>query len=107
MFIGLFILFTLSIGQVHFLDAEPGDYLEMWVNYRSTAHDENAHVTVYIPDLNIYDRSNTFDVHRGDNGVRVMFPFFEEDVQSGWYPVWTMLSSDSDRTWQFDWVYVQ
>lgn len=100
-------LFALSLGQVHFLDAVAGDYLDVYVNYRNTGEKvEDAKVTVYIPDLEVYERS-IFDVKKDSTGVRVMLPSIPDDAQAGWYPMWTILSADGQRTWKFDWVYVQ
>lgn len=105
----LLMLFMLSIGQVHFLDAVRGDYLEVFVNYRNTGNDDvrDAQVTVIIPDLDIYERSQTLDVADNDHGMQVLLPYIPSYTAPGWYPMWTILSSDEGRTWQFDWLYIE
>ena len=108
MLISLSFLFMLSIGQVHFLDALPGKFFEVYVNYLNTGTQDakNAHIVLMIPELEIYDYSNTFDIDDHGNGVSILFPYIPPDTKPGWYQLWTTLSNDDYRTWQFDWFYV-
>ena len=108
-FLGMFVMFLLTIGQVHFLDAVPGRYSEVYVDYNNLGNEraDNTKITLMIPDLNVYDNSGSFDVAAHDNGLRVMLPYIPTTAQRGWYPMWTILSNDESRTWQFDWIYVE
>lgn len=109
MMVSVFIVFALALGQVHFLDAIPGDYFEVFVDYRNTGDQKvkDAQLTLIIPELDVYERSSTMTVDGKDRGTRVMLPYIAHDAQSGWYPMWTILSSDKYRTWKFNWVYVE
>ncbi|PIO06758.1 hypothetical protein COT47_02855 [Candidatus Woesearchaeota archaeon CG08_land_8_20_14_0_20_43_7] len=109
--LAMFAVFLLAvfIGRIYHDDfVQSGDYFEVFTSYHNAGQHkaENLQLTVYIPELGLYTRSNTFDLKTGDNGGRYVLAQMPSDAQSGWYRMWVMLSGDQYRDYAFNWIYV-
>ena len=102
-------LFSIFIGRVYVDDVvTPGDYFEVYTTYHNTGNSraEDMHLTVYMPELNMFHRTSTFDLASEDNGGRYVIPYMPAETPSGWYQMWIMLTNDNQRDYAHQWVYV-
>lgn len=66
---------------------------------------DDVQVGVYIPDLDYYERSGTFDAEERDTR-REMFIVNLVDAEPGYYPVRLSMYSDDDYTRRVRWTWV-
>ena len=103
-------MFAVFLGRIYHEDVlVRGEQFEVYTSYHNTGSEKakNMKVTVYIPDIGLYERSNTFDIAAGDNDGRFLLPYISNNAQAGWHRMWIILSSDSQRDYMYDWVYIQ
>lgn len=102
-------LFAIMLGRVYHIDpVSPGESLEVFATYHNLGSEraEDMKLSVYIPDLGVYYRSNVFTISPHDNGGQYMLPRIPADAESGWHAMWVMLTGENQRDYMFDWVYV-
>lgn len=88
------IVSALSISKVIYLEEEGLFFVKTLNNGDKDL--ENVHITVFIPDANIFYRSNSFDIDSGSRKGR--FIMTDNEIQQGEFLVRVTASNDKERT---------
>lgn len=85
----LFILLIVFayIGHIYPLDFYKGDsFVITYYNERSSKV-KNLDASVYIPDLDIYEKSHSFYISGHDSARSIIDIYNDKDIEPGYYPV--------------------
>lgn len=99
-------LFGLSlIGNVRHMYYPDGE-LEMHVNALNTgkAGQDDLHVTVFIPELDIYESSSGFDLDGGEKTSRFVSVYTPRSAAGDSYLARVVLSNDNVKRTRYVWV---
>ena len=75
-------------------------YIQIYNNGKDDL--DNVQVTLFIPDLNLYEPSSSFTVNDGDSHTERFF--LELDAEPGYYPV--RISINGEDTNQVRWTWL-
>ena len=86
--------------------AEAGEDTELFVRVTNPSSKDldDVRVVMYIPDFDIYEVSNSFDINDGSSATAVFFVTMPEDVELGYYPVIVNIYGDNVRDRQITWL---
>ena len=94
------------IGDVTF-DGWWHDGAVFHVNVYSLDDDaDNAHIIVWIPELDVYDISRSFTMQDDGPDGKLVFVHFSQRPDAGWYLVRFSLTSDDVRDHKWRWVWL-
>ena len=68
---------------------------------------DNAHIIVWIPELNVHDVSRSFAMRDDGPDGKLVFVHFSERPDAGWYLVRFSLTSDGVRDHKWRWVWLE
>lgn len=76
------VMYHTDIGRVRFDSTHDGEQVPIHMNIRNTGYDdlEGVSVTISVPELDIWYRTNAFDVYSGDNVGRYIFADIPKDM---------------------------
>lgn len=96
-----------KIGEINF-DGWWYDDAVFHINVYSTgnANADNAHITIWIPDLQVYDVSRPFTMRDNGPDSKLVFVYFNEKPVADWYLVRFKLTSDDVRSEKWQWVWL-
>ena len=104
--IAILLLFSLTfMGQIR-QTYYPGGELEFHVNVVNLGirDQDDLRITVFIPELGIYDSSNTFDLDDGDKTSRVISVYMPKDAIGNSYVARLTLSNDKVKDVRYIWA---
>ncbi|MCM2324954.1 MAG: hypothetical protein NDI94_00685 [Candidatus Woesearchaeota archaeon] len=80
------------IGHIYPLDFQEGDSFVVTYYNSGRGKVRDLHASVYIPDLDIYERSERFYIS-GQDSAKSVVPIYD-DINEGYYPVIVTLEND-------------
>lgn len=110
-----------TLGKVYITEAEPGDYAQVIVNVNNfernykyadmhrqyqgkRVHDQR--ITLWIPELNIYQRYTSYDLYGDDRDSKHMNIEIPAKAKPGSYLTRIMVSNDHFKETSYTWLSV-
>ena len=99
---------SVKVGEVNFDGYWNGDAV-FRVNVYSDGNDDadNARLTVWIPELDVYEVSRPFTMRDNGPDSKLVFVYFREKPKADWYLVRMQLTSDDARSDKWQWVWLE
>ena len=98
-----------TVGKVS-QEKDNGDFAVHY-NVRNTGDDDitNSRMIVWIPELDVYARSNNFNLKKNNIRSGIVFPLegYEGSIEPGYYLTRIKFSSDHSKASQWIWVWVE
>jgi hypothetical protein len=86
-----------------------GDFIEVHANVRNNLDKniEKGKIVFYIPELEIYEKTSSFDIEKNINYGRYMHIYVPENTNEGLYLARISFMHNGKTQHQWRWVYVE